>query len=222
MMGYREFIRDTFNSYKCKSKTDEYRTIPIYNNGVLVGFLKPVTYLYKIIKPHYINLICQWREENEIGFANKFHGTHNKTENWIDNMLLPREDRILFMVHTLENVPVGHLGFSSFNFETRSCEVDNVVRGVKGVNKGIMSAAMNTLIEWGKQNLDLQKIYLRVLADNPHAIKFYQKLGFEEVERIPLYKRETKDLIEWVEDEEFKKRKPARFHICMKLLHQDG
>lgn len=214
MMGYREFIRDTFDSYKCKSKTDEYKTIAIYDGEKLVGFLKPLTCLYKILRPIYVNLICQWRQENEIGFANRFVNTYDKTKNWIDNIYLPREDRILFMVHDLNNIPIGHLGFSSFNYETKSCEVDNVVRGIKSVSKGIMSVAMQTLVQWGKQNLDLQNIYLRVLADNPHAIKFYERLGFEEIERIPLYKRETKDFLEWIEEGD---GISDRSHLLMKL-----
>jgi RimJ/RimL family protein N-acetyltransferase len=217
-MEYREFIKEIFDSYKCKSKIDEYRTIAIYDMEELVGFLKPLTYLYKIVRPIYVNLICQWRQENEIGFANRFKNTYDKTKNWIDNIYLPREDRILFMVHNLDNTPIGHLGFSSFDFETKSCEIDNVVRGVKGINNGLMTLATITLIDWGKRVLNLKDVYLRVLADNSHAIRFYEMMEFKTVENIPLYKRETEDFLEWIEEGD---GEPDRFHLLMKLCQDE-
>ena len=218
-MGYRNYIKVTFDSYKCKSKTDEYRTIPIYDGDRLAGFLKPLTYLYKLCRPAYIDFIYKWREENPVGFANRFHGNPEKTENWIDNVLLPREDRILFMVHALDNSPVGHLGLSFFNYETKSCEIDNVVRGQKAF-KGLMSLATKTLIEWGKRFLGLEDIYLKVLSDNSHAIKFYERLNFRIQDYIPLFKVEKENMIEWLPLEEAKSSfssRPDKYFIVMKL-----
>jgi RimJ/RimL family protein N-acetyltransferase len=215
-MGYKNYIAATFNSYKCFSKTDEYRTIPIYEGGRLAGFLKPLTYLYKLCRPQYVNLICQWREENPIGFANRFQGAPEKTEYWIDNILLPREDRILFMVHSLDNTPIGHLGFSSFDYEAKSCEIDNVVRG-KREFKGLMSLATKTLIDWGKRFLGLQDIYLRVLDDNPHAVTFYERLGFKEQYRISLYRKEHDNMVEWTPQDNTCLQKPDKHFIVMKL-----
>jgi RimJ/RimL family protein N-acetyltransferase len=215
-MGYKNYIEKTFDSYKCKSKTDEYRTIPIYDGDRLAGFLKPLTYLYKLLRPTYIDLICQWREENPVGFANRFPGTPKKTENWIDNILLPREDRILFMVHALDNTPIGHLGFSSFDYVAKSCEIDNVVRGKKEF-KGLLSLATKTLIDWGKRYLGLQEIYLKVLSDNSHAITFYERLGFKEQDRIPLFRIEHHDMIEWLPLDEHEELRPDKYFIVMKL-----
>ena len=216
-LQYKEFIKTTFDAYKCKSKWNEYRTIGIYNGDDLRGFLKPVTYLYKTIKPEYISLICKWRTENAIGFCNVFEGTEEKTVNWIDNILLPREDRILFMVHNLDNKPIGHLGFSTFDFDSKSCEIDNVVRGVKEGNEGIMTYAIKTLISWGRETLYLNDIFLRVRKDNSHAIKFYERLKFYTLYDIPLFKKESEVLTEWIELEGVKDRQPDLFHLYMKL-----
>jgi len=215
-MGYKNYIEKTFDSYKCKSKTDEYRTIPMYDGDNLVGFLKPVTYLYKTCRPKYINLIYQWRQENPIGFANRFEGSIEKTEDWINNILLPRKDRILFFVHNLDNTPIGHLGLSSFDYVAKSCEIDNVVRGKKEF-KGLMSLATKTLIDWGKRFLGVQNIYLKVLSDNPHAIKFYERLDFRIRSYIPLFKIEHDGMIEWIPLKEAGERKPDKHFIVMKL-----
>jgi perosamine synthetase len=214
--SYKDMVHKTLNSYKCKSKDDEYRTIPIFDGDILVGFLKPVTYHYKQLRPIYASLICKWREENPEGFTNRFKGTEEKTRNWIDNVLLPREDRILFMVHNIHNIPIGHLGFSSFDFDKKSCEIDNVVRGIKDCDKGMMSLALNSLIRWGKKTFGLKNIYLKVVSNNHHAINFYRKRGFEKQYTIPLHKREKEGFVEWVEDIN-DTGDPDKWYLVMKL-----
>jgi ribosomal protein S18 acetylase RimI-like enzyme len=56
---------------------------------------------------------------------------------------------------------------------------------------------------------------LKVLSDNPHAIAFYERLGFKEQNRIPLFKVEKEDMIEWLPLEE--ERIPDKYFIVMKL-----
>jgi perosamine synthetase len=219
MTDYKSEVIQILDKYKCKSPADEWRAIPIQSEKGIIGFLKPVTFSYKLICPKYIHLVCLWRMENPIGFANTFQGSIQKTEYWFDNVLLPREDRILFFVYSfLKSDPIGHLGLSSFNFEKKSCEIDNVVRGKKD-EKGLMTLATQTLISWAKRTLLVTDIYLRVLSDNNHAITFYQRLGFERQRNIPLYKVETPDITEWVEDHnnEMNGVKPDRYYTYMKL-----
>lgn len=218
MIDFKQNVVETFNSYKCKSKSDELKHIPIYNIDELVGFLIPVTFFYKETNPEYISLFSKWRRDNPEGFATIFDINDKRTEFWLDNILLNREDRILFVINTLKGEHIGHLGYSSFNFEERNCEIDNVVRGVKGVQKGIMSCAMNTLIRWGKSRLSLEDIYLRVLSDNPHAIRFYEKNGFFKQFEIPLYKTTQNDEVRWIETRNFKDQIADRFFTYMKFI----
>ncbi len=46
---------------------------------------------------------------------------------------------------------------------------------------GIGNAVMNELIRFGKENTAIKNISLGVRADNHHAIKLYEKVGFEKV-----------------------------------------
>ena len=218
MNDFKETIIESFNSYKCKDKTDELKQIPIYNKSDLIGFLKPVTFQYKLTNPEYISLFSQWRSENPVGFATIFEITEKRTEFWLDKILLNRDDRILFVVLSLKGEPLGHLGFSSFNFENRSCEIDNVVRGVKFSNEGIMTHAMKSIIRWGQNLLNLDNIYLRVLADNIHAVNFYEKNNFEKQYDIPLYKVIEKDETKWIESKSNENEKPDRFFTYMKYV----
>jgi RimJ/RimL family protein N-acetyltransferase len=216
-MSYENFIHSTFDSYKCSSPADELRTIPIQSENGLMGFLRPVTHLYWQISPEYVALICKWRQENPIGFANRFKGTWKKSKYWIEDVLLPRKDRILFFVHNLDNMPIGHLGYSNFDYENKSADIDNVVRG-EILSNGIMALAMNTILTWGKNTLELKDVYLKVLSDNEHAIRFYEKLGFVEQNLIPLYRIETDGMISWVE--ELTNEPPEKYYVHMKLIRE--
>jgi RimJ/RimL family protein N-acetyltransferase len=210
MNDFETKVHLVFDFYKCSRN----RPIPIIVGDETKGTLVPVTYY---CRPEWVSLICKWRSDNQIGFANLFENTEEKTKNWIDNILLPRKDRILFMVYTMDSIPIGHLGFSSFNFETQSCEIDNVVRGEKAIKKGLMRFAMQTIMTWGKQELGLKDIYLKVLSHNWHAVRFYRHLGFKTLHSIPLYRVEKEDMISWEPMEDPGGRIPEQYFLYMKL-----
>lgn len=214
---YKQFIHKMLDSYKCINPEDELRLIPIQSENGLKGYLCPITYHYALTNPEYPCLIYTWRTDNQIGFTARFENSENKAKNWIDNTLLPRRDRILFMVYDLDWVPIGHLGFSTFNFEEHSCEIDNVVRGLR-FHKGIMSLAMNAILTWGIHILSLNHVYLRVLNGNHRAIKFYERLGFEKLGYIPLYKVEKGDVVDYVYDENRKDEIPDMFYVRMQYM----
>ena len=60
-----------------------------------------------------------------------------------------------------------------------------MVRGEEE-GKGIMTRFVLAMIKFAKDIFDAKDVYLRVLSDNEHAIKFYNRIGFREVEHIPL------------------------------------
>lgn len=217
MEEFKKNVIDVFNSYKCKNLFSDLKLIPIHDSETIIGFLKPVTFHYKTIAPEYISLFSEWRRKNPEGFATTFEITDKRTEFWLDNILLRRDDRILFVIYSLDNKSIGHIGLSSFNYEQRSCEIDNVVRGVKETSKGMMSLAMRALIKWGVETIHLRNIYLRVLADNTHAVKFYEKNSFVRQHDIPLFKVSKDNEVKWIEEKEFEAQEPDRYYTYMRL-----
>jgi perosamine synthetase len=93
---------------------------------------------------------------------------------------------MLFLVVNRFGRAVGHMGFASAVNEDHSLEMDNIVRGVKSGDPGIMGCAMRTLISWAEEKLGPREIYLRVFEDNAHAITFYERLGFVRDRLLPL------------------------------------
>ena len=133
-----------------------------------------------------VKLLTDWRRDNSFAFPSEFNITEEGTLHWMDNILFENQGRILFFVVNSKNQPVGHLGFSNCLNDDKSMEIDNVVRGIKNTDAGIMTVSMVELIKWAKLQFNPARIYLRVFSTNQHAIIFYQKLGFYNDGLIPL------------------------------------
>jgi RimJ/RimL family protein N-acetyltransferase len=219
--AFAEQIRTTFEQYKCLKPQHELCCIPVYDaNSHLIAWLKPVTFHWQETNPEFAQLFSRWREENPIGFANIFKITPERTSYWLENLVLRRDDRILFVIEDLKGQAIGHLGLSSFDYEQRNAEIDNVVRGRKSLIPGLMQFATWSLSAWALKRLELDTISLRVLSDNDHAIRFYERCGFDETGRIPLYKVETKDELKWIDHEPFPDASIDRYYVVMKLNPQ--
>ena len=50
-------------------------------------------------------------------------------------------------------------------------------------DKGFGTEALRRMIDYGFENLGLERIYLAVYADNPRAAHVYEKCGFKEYDR---------------------------------------
>ena len=100
-------------------------------------------------------------------------------------------DRILFVVMDAHGNRVGHVGLADALNDANEVDVDNVVRGVTGVRPGIMSSALQALLDWTEEHLAPSTIALRVFEDNVHAIAFYRRLGFVDDGLLPLRRRES-------------------------------
>ena len=177
--------------------------------------MKPVIKEYKVVAPHYIQMLSQWRKDNPIISLGAFEITDSRTERWLDNLVIGRDDRILFILEDLEGLEIGHLGYSSFDYSRKECEIDKVLRAVKAVVPGVMHFAMESLLYWGMSDLKLERIILKVLSDNHHAIKFYESLGFSYIGTIPLYKRRLSDETRWEEIPECEGQQPGKFYSVM-------
>jgi RimJ/RimL family protein N-acetyltransferase len=67
----------------------------------------------------------------------------------------------------------------------------------------------------------MKKLYLRVFADNERAIALYQRLGFREIQRVPVMRLEEGDVVKWepVIGEPY--HEAERYFVTMKLSESD-
>lgn len=102
-------------------------------------------------------------------------------ERWFDRMLSgPAEEAPLVIEANLENgwTPIGNLGLHRISWREREAEL-GIFIGEKTVwNQGLGGDALRLLLDYGFNKLNLNRIFLRVHANNPRAIRSYEKVGF--------------------------------------------
>jgi RimJ/RimL family protein N-acetyltransferase len=76
-------------------------------------------------------------------------------------------------------VHIGSCGFHQIEWRHRQGEVGIAIGARDYWGKGYGTDALQTLAAWGFYTLNLNRIYLRVYADNPRAIRCYEKVGFQ-------------------------------------------
>lgn len=76
-------------------------------------------------------------------------------------------------------VHIGSCGFQSIDWRNRSGEVGIVIGAADYWGRGFGTDVTQTLVGWGFNTLNLNRIYLLVFADNARAIRCYEKVGFQ-------------------------------------------
>ena len=74
---------------------------------------------------------------------------------------------------------IGSCGFHNLEWRHRSGEVGIVIGARDYWGRGYGTDTMQTLVAWGFYTLNLNRVHLRVYADNPRAIRCYEKVGFQ-------------------------------------------
>ena len=198
-------------------KNETYRNekdfvIPVVNGMEKVANLRPITkkYLEDTEKNiEIIKLLAEWRETNQKWF-DIFKVTEEGTKKWLKKSVIDIEDRILFLVETVDRIPFGHMGFFRG-------EADNFIRGRNNLVREGMTYALTAMLDWAFTELELNELYLRVFSDNKRAIAYYERCGFKEIGLIPLRRIEKAESTRWEAIEEGDRQEADRFFCLMKL-----
>ena len=214
---FRTFIKETFDSYKCMEKYHILKELPVYDDtGELTAYLRPISANYRTTIKDCALLMGNWRAENPSISDSVFDITVERTEKWLDNLIIGRDDRLLFMIKTLDGQYIGHVGYSSFNYDDRTAEIDSILRGVRGVCPGIMTFAIRSLLWWGINVIMLKNIELSTGIDNLRAQNLYRRCGFELKSKKALVKTVLKDEVRWDPAEDPDMPDAERYAVVMR------
>jgi len=128
-------------------------------------------------------LFAEWLNDPEVLHGLTMYQPFSLTEEeqWFESILKsPAEQHPLVIdIRAGENwIPVGNVGFSSLDWRIRSAEVGIVIGDKKYWNQGYGTEAMRLILRHGFSTLNLNRIMLRVYANNPRAQRTYEKVGF--------------------------------------------
>lgn len=100
-------------------------------------------------------------------------------EKWIEQQTEPDPPNHVFAIETNDGVHIGVVGLHDINWKNRSAEF-GIVIGEKGYwGQGYGTDATRTILNYAFGELNLHRIHLRVDADNPRAIRCYEKCDFQ-------------------------------------------
>ncbi|MDX6716259.1 MAG: perosamine synthetase [Baekduia sp.] len=157
-----------------------------------LGLLVPVCALHAD-DDRLIADLARWRAAHADAFPTQFPVSEEGTSRWLRAAVLDAPDRLLFLVCDRHGHAVGHLGFADALSGDRAVEVDNVVRGEAVDRPGLMAAALDALVRWGREVLGAQTTHLRVFEDNARAVAFYERAGFRRTGTIELVRTARAD-----------------------------
>jgi RimJ/RimL family protein N-acetyltransferase len=178
-------------------------------------FLRPIATDKNKLNKNDIHLLSEWRNKFVRSFLTEFRANDERTASWLTEHVAKNDQKIMFMIDTLDNIPIGHVGLGFINWETGYVEADAIVRGASA-RKGLMREALRLLLTWAETSLGLDNAWVRVRSDNP-AVVFYQNTGFIEKNRIPLSKKTEGDSLIWFEDPNAEKDAPALIYMKYQL-----
>ncbi|MFW9988778.1 MAG: GNAT family N-acetyltransferase, partial [Candidatus Odinarchaeota archaeon] len=137
------------------------------------------------IKREYIESFLKWFNDPEIiQYLIRYRPiTRMAEENWIENLREDNENIHFSIVIFHEEKPeklIGNCGLHNINWKDRIAEAGIVIGEKEYHNKGYGTEALNILLEYGFNTVNLNRIELIVYEYNIGAVKSYKKVGFIE------------------------------------------
>ena len=125
-------------------------------------------------------ILFKWINDRELVHFNAPYKPVSELEHdeWFKR-ITQKEDVFFFTIKENEkDVTIGSCQLHNVHQVHRSAELQTRIGDRKYQNKGYGTEAIELLLKFGFQDLNLHRIYLHVLKDNERARKVYLKTGF--------------------------------------------
>jgi RimJ/RimL family protein N-acetyltransferase len=163
----------------------------------VVAYLRTIPTAPDRLDPIDIELLGEWRNRFVKAFLTEFVAHPARTAAWLSGPVHENDGKILFMVESLDGERLGHIGLAFIDWTTGYGEADAIVRG-GDAPPGLMKLALQTTLQWARDQLGLTTLGVRVRSDNS-ALDFYRKVGFKETKRVPLVPEMRVGTVIWSE-----------------------
>ncbi|MDR0948332.1 MAG: GNAT family N-acetyltransferase [Lachnospiraceae bacterium] len=136
-------------------------------------------YLRKMRKKDY-DLVVAWRNSDKVRrrFIYQEPFTVAGQEVWVRTMIDTGKAIQMMICESDTNDPIGCVYLRDIDHLHLKAELGIFIGENKKRGKGYGTYAAKLMLEYGFHEMNLHRIFLRVLADNEVAIKSYQKAGF--------------------------------------------
>jgi UDP-4-amino-4,6-dideoxy-N-acetyl-beta-L-altrosamine N-acetyltransferase len=126
----------------------------------------------------------RWRNDlniKKLAMMHPFPVTELNEKEWYDNLLKSKSDRNLFFaVCTNDGQCIGFVSLNNIHRTNRNCYLSIVIGEESAQGKGYGKEAMQLILNYAFEMLNLNKLSVEVLDINEKALRLYEQLGFVE------------------------------------------
>ena len=158
--------------------------IPIRTSeDIQIGVLRPIDEaLCKL--PEVVEKLTRWRSVFMQYFLTQFPASEERTSTWLEKVVIPSDDRVLFLICDDVGRLVGNFGVC--NIKPHEAELDNLIRGERGGAPGLIFFAEIAMLRWLYFGLGVKSVTGHVFSNNSRTINLHSKVGFSERQRFDL------------------------------------
>jgi UDP-4-amino-4,6-dideoxy-N-acetyl-beta-L-altrosamine N-acetyltransferase len=146
-----------------------------------VGVIMTDDVLLRAVRASDKDLLFKWISNRELRLYNSAFLPISDAEhnNWFEEKLLQSKDKnSFFFIIEYKSAPIGSCQLSNVNWVYRSAELQIRIGDVDLHGCGYGTQAVRALVEFGFNDLNLNRIHLQVFETNSRAIHVYEKVGF--------------------------------------------
>ncbi len=121
----------------------------------------------------------------------QFTATPERTGNWLHQLVLADDTRLLLMIRDDTGQWIGNFGVCGIS--SGSAELDNLIRGAKGGHARLIFYSELALMRWLYETLEVATIRLRVFSHNRVTLRLHRSVGFVQRQVLPLGMERTRD-----------------------------
>lgn len=129
-----------------------------------------------------LDLVVEWRNDSEIlrWLFSYLPLSKTKQRKWYERYVEDETEQIFVIEVKEEKVLVGTVELTNIDYKNQRAELGILIGDKSWRNKKIGGEALNLLIEFAFDEMNIRKIKAMVLEENVPAIKLYKSCGFVE------------------------------------------
>lgn len=133
------------------------------------------------LEKEYIERIRRWRLKSDIrkNFFSWQLVNKIQQEKWFENYCADKSSMIFSIIREEDHEFIGIMSLNNIDHFHQRAELGSLIGEKKYWGKGYATESLNLLLEYGFNELNLNKVYSYIYSDNKGSIKKNQKNGFE-------------------------------------------
>lgn len=190
--------------------------IPIRTSeGIIIGNLRPID-AGLCGQAEVVRKLTEWRRMFMPFFLTQFSATEERTSKWLQKVVMPNDDRILFLICDQNDRWVGNFGVC--DIRPHAAELDNLIRGEAVNQPNFILFSEFAMLSWLYYGLGVKSVTLHVFSNNIKTINLHTKAGFAKRKSIALNKVQEGCEVKYIADSH--EGVPADFAYIEMEMHE--